>query len=262
MDIGGAGRGPPPGQLEPAVEVVGERGSDEREDEHDGDEAHDEVEPREGEDEEADVHVELRVLHPEVTAVAPQEVRAPSAHRPRARQQAQHDRDDEDPDASQRLDGLAILLEHLLCGRDRHVQGPGAEGDHQARRDGPTGDERSHREDHRLGGELLDEDGAETDGVEPPHVREDVRGDAPEDRQARQDEEGGAERTAPALLRLGPGGPLLTPVVTSIRTWCTVIGTHRPAEPLRTTHCSPAPVRVGTPADVDGPTYIGPSNGP
>ena len=133
VHVGGAGGGPAAGQLQAAVDVVGEGRGDERQDEHHRHEADDEAQPRQGEDEEADVEAELRVLDAERLAVGPQQEGAPGAHRPGAGEQAEHDRDDPHGEAAQRLDGLAVLLEHLLGGRDRDVQRAGAVGDDQAR---------------------------------------------------------------------------------------------------------------------------------
>jgi hypothetical protein len=61
---------------------VGERTCHEGQDQHHRDEAHDEAQPREGEDEEAHVHAELGVLDAERLAVHPEQQRAPRAHGP------------------------------------------------------------------------------------------------------------------------------------------------------------------------------------
>ena len=151
VHVGGAGRRPAAGELETAVDVVGEGRGDEREDEHDGDEADDEPQPRQGEDEEADVEPELRVVDAERLAVDPEQERAPGPHRAGPGEEPEDDGDDDDRDPAQRLDGLAVLLEHLLGGRHRDVEGPRAVGRDEAGGDGAAGEQGGDDEDRELG---------------------------------------------------------------------------------------------------------------
>ncbi len=78
MAEGEPGRAPATvGQLEAAVDVVGEGRRDRAQDEGHREEADDIGEPRQAEDEEAQVRVELRVGHAEGLLVAPQQVDLP-----------------------------------------------------------------------------------------------------------------------------------------------------------------------------------------
>ena len=231
---GGPRGGPAAGQLEPAVDVVGEGGGDERQHEHDGDEADDEPQPGQGEDEEAHVEAELGVLDAEGLAVDPEQEGTPGAHRPRAREQPEHDRHHPDGQAAQRLDGLAVLLEHLLGGRDRDVEGAGTVGEDQAGGHGPAGEQTRDDEDADLGRELLDEDLDEADRLVPPHVGEHVGDDAADDDDGQQDQERGAQRAAPPAAggsRLAPA-----PAVGPLGARRTVTRARGPVEPLRATH--------------------------
>jgi hypothetical protein len=232
------------GQLQAAVDVVREGRRDERQGQHHRHEADHEAQPRQGEDEEAHVEAELRVLDAERLAVGPEQEGAPRAHRPGTGEQAEDDRDGHHADAAQRLDGLAVLLEHLLGRGDRDVQRTGAVGDDQAGGHHAPGDDRGPREDRELGRQLLDEHAAEADRVVPPHVGEQVGDDAADDDDTQQDEQGGAERAPPAAR--GRARRPATTLVGPLRAWRTFSWTRRSVEPLRATHCSPRPA-VGNP---------------
>ena len=198
-----------------------------------------EVQPRQGEHEEAHVEVELGVLDTERLAVDPQEVGAPGAHRPRPGEQAQDDGDGDDRDPAQRLDGLAVLLEDLLGRGDRHVDRTGPVRGHERGGDAPTGDHRGEDEDDELRRQLLDEDPAEPDGVVPPDVGQQVGRDAAHDREADEDERGGQQGPAPA--RRAPRGTRARASV-AVGAPGALVGTVGSVEPVRATHSSPRPV--------------------
>ncbi len=177
---------------------------------------------------------------PKGSPVRPEEEGAPGAHGPGPGEQAEDDGDDDDGEPAQRLDGLAVLLEHLLGLRDGHVQRAGAVGDDETGADRRTGEERGADEDGELGRQLLDEHRAEADGVVPPDVGEEVGRDAAQDDHGEQDDDRRAERPPPAPHRgSGRSGRAVAPAPGACRT---VIRTRRPVEPLRATHCSPRPV--------------------
>ena len=147
-------------------------------------------------------------------------------------------------DPTQRLDGLAVLLEHLLRGGDRDVQRAGAVGDDQAGGHDAPGERPATTKSPTFVVSSLTKTSTEADRVVPPHVGEHVGGDAADDDDAEHDEQRRAQRpaAAPAGGAWRPAGPLVGPLGARR----TVSRTRGSVEPLRATHCSPRPA-VGEP---------------
>ena len=142
---------PRPGQAQPAVEVVREQRGEAGQQDHRGGEADEELQQRQGEDVEADVEAELRVLGAERRAVQPQLDGLPLPGGRGAREQAEHDGHGEADQAAQRLQLLAVAVERLLPRRRRRVDRPGPEGERQAAPHGQRHDQRRDDEQPGLG---------------------------------------------------------------------------------------------------------------
>ena len=208
MHAGGPGGALPARlQLQPAVQVVGEGRRDERHDQHHRQEADHEAQPRQVKTKNADVQVELRVRGAERHPVAPQQERLPLASGAGAGEQAEDDGDADRGQATQRLDGLAVLVEVLLLGGDRGVDRPAAVADDQAGGDQRAGEDGAHGEQQDLGGQLGDEDGPEAQRVEPQHVGPHAGRQRAEEAEGHQDRDGGAQGAAAASEHRPPAAP-------------------------------------------------------
>ena len=166
---------------DPAVQVVHDGGEHERGEQCGHREVDEEVQPREAEDVEADVLVEVRVGLAEVLAVVPQQEVAPLPGGGDTGEDAEDDAHPDEQDPAQRGHDLAVALEVGLLGRVRPEHGPEPEGevevdaDDERHRPAEQGEQQDPRPDQ------LGEDRAVVEAVEPelvgPQPREQREGD-------------------------------------------------------------------------------------
>ena len=96
---------------------MGEGRGDGGQDGRHGDEAHREGQPRQREDEEAQVEAELRIGDPERLGVAPEQEGLPLRRRGEPGGQPGDERNDERRQSPDRLERLAVTVEGILLGR-------------------------------------------------------------------------------------------------------------------------------------------------
>ena len=207
----GGRRRPPRTALHPqaAVQVMRCGSSDPGHDDDGHQEAGDEPQPRQREDEEADVEVELRVLDVERLTVPPQQVGLPLPGRRAAGEQADHDRHRDRAEPAQRLDLLAVAVQAGLLGRDRRIDRPRAEGEDQAGEDRATRDQPTDDEEQHLGEQLGGEDPGVADRLVPEQVGPELRAD--------QDEGHDDARGSPASAAGRRGAAVRSPAAEAVR---------------------------------------------
>ncbi len=157
--------------------------------------ADDEVDPRQVEDEEADVDAELRVGRAEGSAVAPQQEGVPLGRGREPGEEPDGERSGDRRGAAHRLDELAVVLHRLRVGRggvDRAV----AVGDVDARPDHGSGQQAADDAEQHLGDDLGAEDAGEVDGLVPEDLGPELCRDAEHDHEHAGDDERRDKRLA------------------------------------------------------------------
>ncbi len=185
-------------EADAAEEVVHDRRRDQRDDGHRHHEVDEVVQPRQLEDVEADVLVEVGIGAVEGLGVAPQQEVAPLPHARGAGEGADHRRHTDDQPGADRGDRLAVAVQVGLLRRGRPEQRPVAVGQQDAGADRQRHHDREDQEEQDPGPDQGAEDLPVADLAEPQPVGVDRRERGQAEERDDQDHRGDHQCPRPA----------------------------------------------------------------